>query len=70
MLIFKMLIDDCNPETINHVRFMAWYNSYKQRKTCKEKIDEELMPVAWHPTTVWDWCMSQTEKKRSKIILD
>ena len=22
-------LDDCNPETINHVRFMAWYNRYK-----------------------------------------
>ena len=28
-----------------------------------KKIDQELRPVAWHPTRVWDWCMSENEKK-------
>ena len=35
---------------------MARYDIYKQHKTCKETIDEELMPVAWHPTKAWNWC--------------
>ena len=27
------------------------------------------MPVAWHPTRWWDWCMSEDEKKgRNKSI--
>ena len=34
--------DDYDPETINHV----------QQKAYKQKTDEELLPVAWHPTRV------------------
>ena len=22
------------------------------------------MPVAWHPSRWWDWCMSEDEKKK------
>ena len=47
--------NDCDLETINHVGLMACYNRYKQQKARKKKIDEELLPVAWHPTRVWDW---------------
>ena len=39
--------DAYDPETINHIRLTAWYNRYKQHKTCKKEISEELMPVAW-----------------------
>ena len=35
-----------DPETINHVRFMTWFNRYKQHQTCELKIDEVLMPAA------------------------
>ena len=28
---------------------IEWYKGYKQRKTQKIRIKEELMPVAWHP---------------------
>ena len=24
------------------------------------------MPVAWHPSRWWDWCMSEDEKKKKK----
>ena len=52
--------DDCDLETINHVRLMAWYNRFKQHKACeKKKIDEELLPVAWYATRVWDRNMSE-----------
>ena len=27
------------------------------------------MPVAWHPTRCWDWCMSENEKKEIKPVL-
>ena len=33
-------------------RLMGWYNRFKQRKACKEKIDEKLLPVAWHSAIV------------------
>ena len=43
--------DENNPETIVLVRLMAWCSRYKQREAY-EKIDKELMPIAWHPTRV------------------
>ena len=34
-----------------------WYNGYKKRKVQKASIKEELLPIAWHPSRYWDWCM-------------
>ena len=45
---------------------MEWYEGYKKRKAQKAKIKEELIPIAWHPSRWWDWCMSEDEKKRQK----
>ena len=42
---------------------MAWHNRFKQKKACEKEISEQLMPVAWHPTKWWDWCISKDEKK-------
>ena len=49
-------VDEDYPESIIHVKPMAWRNRYKQRKSCKKDISQELMPVAWHPARWWDWC--------------
>ena len=38
----------------------------KKRKAQKAKIKKELMPIAWHPSRYWDWCMSEDEKKKKK----
>ena len=27
------------------------------------------MPIAWHPSRYWDWCMSEDEKKRDRKIV-
>ena len=24
------------------------------------------MPVAWHPTRSWDWCLEEEEKKKKR----
>ena len=39
------------------------YDGYKARKARKAKIKEELLPIAWHPNCVKDWCMSEDEKR-------
>ena len=44
-------------------KFFEWYNGYKKRKAQKAKIKKELMPIAWHPSRYWDWCMSGDEKQ-------
>ena len=45
---------------------IEWYDSYKKRKAQKAKVKEELLPIAWHPDRVMDWCMSEDEKRRLK----
>ena len=42
-----------------------WYNGYQKRKAQKAQIKEELMPIAWHPSKWWDWCLSEDEKKET-----
>ena len=45
---------------------IEWYKGYKERKAQKAKIKEELLPIAWHPDRVMNWCMSEDEKRRWK----
>ena len=61
-------LDDDNfieddPETIIHVKFMAWRNEYKQHNACEKDMSKELMPAVWPSTRWWDWCMPEDEKK-------
>ena len=49
-------------------RLIKWYRGYKKRKAQKAKIKEELLPIAWHPSRWWDWCVPEVEKKRRKIF--
>ena len=51
--------DKEDPETIIHIRSLAWRNRFKQCKACKKDISKELMLVEWHPTRWWDWCLSE-----------
>ena len=42
-------LDDVNfddPETIVHVRLMAWRDQFKQRRAHKKELSKELMLVA------------------------
>ena len=41
---------------------IKWYNGYQNRKAQKAKIKEELLPIAWHPNSVMDWCMPKDKK--------
>ena len=43
--------------------FDEWFNGYKERKAQKSQIRDELMPIAWHPDRVIDWCFDEEEKK-------
>ena len=53
--------DYCNDDEL-----IKWYRRYEKRKAQKVKIKEELMPIAWHPNRVMDWCMPEDEKRRRK----
>ena len=45
-----------------------WYEGYKKRRVQKAQIKKELMPIAWHPSWHWDWCMSDDEKKETEKL--
>ena len=41
----------------------------KNVKAQKASMKKELMPIAWHPSRWWNWCMSEDEKKRIRKIV-
>ena len=43
-------------------KLIEWHDRYKKRKAQKAKIMDELMPIAWHPSRWWDWCVPEDEK--------
>ena len=54
--------DCCDPETVNHIRLMGWYNKYNAKH--QKKIDKELRPIAWHPRRVRDWLRQKIKRKK------
>ena len=48
--------------------FFKWYNGYKKRKAQKASIKEELVPIAWHPSRWWDWCVPEDEKRDTEAL--
>ena len=52
----------------NDDEIIEWYNSYKKRRAQKASIKKELMPIAWHPSKWWDWCISKDEKKETEKL--
>ena len=50
-------------EYCNDDELIEWYNDYHGRKPQKSKIKEKILPIAWHPDRVKDWCMSEDEKR-------
>ena len=48
--------------------FIEWYDGYKKRKAQKASIKEELLPIAWHPSRYWDWCMPEDKKKETEKL--
>ena len=39
-----------NPETIIHVKLLAWHNKFEKHKALKKDKSKELMPLVWYPT--------------------
>ena len=44
------------------------YDGYKKRRTHKVKIKEEFLPITWHPSRYWDWCISEEEKTETEKL--
>ena len=41
-----------------------WYDEYKKLKAQKASVKEEPLPIAWHSSKYWDWCMSEDETEK------
>ena len=67
-----MWYDDCYDDDGDHWdnddedKPFEWYEGYKARIAQKAEIKEEFLPIAWHPSRHWDWCMPEDEKKKYK----
>ena len=48
--------------------FFKWYDGYKKRKAQKVCIKEELLPITWHPSSRWDWCVAEDKKKETEKL--
>ena len=66
--VMKPIIDRRCMVPHNDDDLIKWYEGYKKQKTQEAQIKEELLPIAWHPSRYWDWCMSEDEKKERKIF--
>ena len=52
----------------NDNEMIEWYHDYQKRKAQKAKIKDELMPIAWHPSRWWDWCVPEDEERETEKI--
>ena len=43
-------------------------DEWNKRKPQKAKIKEELLPIAWHPSRWWDWCIPEDKKKETEKL--
>ena len=41
---------------------------HQKRKAQKAQIKKELMPIAWHPSRWWDWCVPNDEKQGTEKL--
>ena len=52
----------------NDDKLSKWYEGHQKRKSQKVKIKEEFLPIAWHPSRWWDWCIPEDEKKETEKL--
>ena len=57
--------DDCDPETICHVRLTAWYNRYKQRKASKK---DRWRIIAYSMASNKSVALSENEKRKKNMF--
>ena len=60
--------DEDDPDTIFLSDFSLGILYLKKTKHIKKELNEELMPVAWHPKRWWNFCMWKDEKIETEPI--
>ena len=41
--------DEDDRDTVIHIRLSAWHIRFVKWQTLEKELNEELMPIAWHP---------------------
>ena len=49
-------------------RLIEWYKGYQKYKAQKTSIKKELLPIAWHPSRWWDWCVPENEIQETEKL--
>ena len=55
--------DEDDPDTNILIKHLAWHIKFEKHKAFKNELNEELMPIAWHPEKWWKVYMLKDEKK-------
>ena len=55
--------DEGDLDNIILIRILAWHIKFKKRKPLKKTLNEELMPIVWHPNRWWNFSVPEDEKK-------
>ena len=50
----------------NDHELIKWHKGYQKRKAQKASIKKEILPIPWHQSHCWDWCVSEGEKKETE----
>ena len=55
---------------VNDNGVIKWHNkdSHQKWEAQKAQIKKELMPIAWHPSRLWEWCVPNDEKKETEKL--
>ena len=61
---FVKLKEIWHKNSVNDDELITRYEGHEKSKPQKAKIKEELIPIAWYPTRMQDWCMSEDEEER------
>ena len=56
--------DEDDRDTVIHIKLSAWHVKFEKRQTLEKDLNEESMPIAWHPKIWWNFCVSKDEKKK------
>ena len=60
--------DEDDSDIIIVARLLAWYIKFEKRNALKKELNEELIPITWHPKRWWNFCLSKDYKKEIEPI--
>ena len=69
-----MWYDDYYDDVVGHWddddedKSFGQYDAYKKRCAQKTLIKDGVLPISWHPSRYWYWCMSEDENSNAERL--